>query len=344
MNNHRALLGIDLYKLVQGSGEREVEEISDICEWSTETGIDFQKIDDAINYQYYENEENRAKWNAGVKRIATISELNLNDLAQNPDIKYIRMSDPDNPSARTDLYTREKYEQIVEAANKMVEGIPMAISGDANSELETFSQIFSRVSKIKYNNYAVSKRGKKDEDLQVTCRSMEDAILKGECVCSGHATALKNLLSLRNIKAVEISGIPEKKGKAGHAWNQVQIGGVWLNCDPTNTREYGRSDGKFAYKALETDEQFKDWSKYTKGRSPEEKKCDVPIEEIVNLKKSPIKAYIKSWASKLNLGHIKDASREISAMEQERILPVQEQCSQITSAPKSEQQPEDMEM
>ena len=108
MNNHRALLGIDLYKLVQGSGEREVEEISDICEWSTETGIDFQKIDDAINYQYYENEENRAKWNAGVKRIATISELNLNDLAQNPDIKYIRMSDPDNPSARTDLYTREK--------------------------------------------------------------------------------------------------------------------------------------------------------------------------------------------------------------------------------------------
>ena len=343
-NNHRDLFYIDLYNLAQGSANHDTEEISDICEWGVENGIELRKIDDMVNAAAYRNEQNRTNWNAGVKRVSTISELNLNDLAQNPDIKYIRMTDPDNPSARNDLYTREKYEQIIEAAEKILDGIPMATPGDAKSELEVFSQVFSRVSKIRYNNYAVSKRGEKDEDLQVTCRSMEDAFLKGECVCSGYATALKNLLSLRNIKAVEIGGAPEKEGKAGHSWNQVQIGGVWLNCDPTNTREYGRFNGKFAYKALKTDKQFKEWSKYTKGRSKEEKECTVPIEEVINKKQNPIKAYVKSWASKLSLRHVNDASREVSAMEQEKILIAQEQSVQMAAVQKSEQQIEDMDM
>lgn len=54
------------------------------------------------------------------------------------------------------------------------------------------------------------------------------ALVKGDAVCQGYALAYKYLLTRAGIPSVIISS-----SKMNHAWNGVQIDGVWYQADPT---------------------------------------------------------------------------------------------------------------
>ncbi|MBQ8299061.1 MAG: hypothetical protein IJX99_04215 [Clostridia bacterium] len=337
-NNHGELSYVNLSDLAQGAAIQGMEEISDICEWGVENGIELRKLDDMVNAEYYKNEGNRANWNAGVKRIATVSELDQPTLEQNPDIKYVRMQDAQNPNSRKDMYTRERYGQIRGAIDKVVEGIPVAEDGNPKSQVEAFSKVYSRLSNIKYDNYAISKKGEMDPELQMRCRNLEGGLLDGKCICAGYSEILKNALSCVNIESITVGGNQKGEGKAGHAWNQVRIGDNWLNCDLTNDRDCGKFfNGKFAHKALKSDKQFKGYDRYSENRPAEEHRCDVPLTEIPGATNPSFSSYVKSWASNIKMNQIQEASREVAAIEQAPMITAQEQNMQIAAQQATQQ-------
>ena len=66
-----------------------------------------------------------------------------------------------------------------------------------------------------------------------------DALVEGECLCSGYADAMYYLCSICGVECLEIQGWsdgpagPGSEEGDGHAWNCVRIYGTWYVCDPT---------------------------------------------------------------------------------------------------------------
>ena len=98
---------------------------------------------------------------------------------------------------------------------------------------------------MKYDDYAISQEGRKDDKLQTTCRNLYGGLVQGKCVCAGYADILRNTLDCCGIKAkfaggnIDIDGGAQYdiKDPAGHAWNMVTLDGKNYWTDLTWDRE-----------------------------------------------------------------------------------------------------------
>lgn len=75
--------------------------------------------------------------------------------------------------------------------------------------------------------------------------SLEGAIIDNVAVCDGISDAFKLLCLIEGIPTIKVSGVGvQNNGSENHAWNKVQIDGVWYVVDAT----WGRSSGYVSHK------------------------------------------------------------------------------------------------
>ena len=92
-------------------------------------------------------------------------------------------------------------------------------------------------------------------------------------MCEGYSKILQQALKCVGIDCKIVHG---RAGKEPHAWNQVNIDGVWYNCDLTSDVENIKRDEQLSY-CLEDDETFKDYN--IDDNSPKEV-CDKHYNKI----------------------------------------------------------------
>lgn len=220
--------------------------------------------------------EELEKWESQIITVKNISELPIEALNSNPEISMIRVGRIEN--VRYDFYTKEEYIEIKNKMDKILDGINQPIIGDKDSELECFLEISKRLAMhMSYNKFAVQQEGKKDSELQRTCRDLYGGLLDGECVCAGYAEILRNALACRGIEANYIRGL-DSETREGHAWNQVKIGGQWYNVDLTWARDEIVRTGEVSPEILQSDQEFENHKKYSVSRTKEEL-CEVSMKK-----------------------------------------------------------------
>lgn len=201
-----------------------------------------------------------------------------------PDEIMIRVAGEGTSTNQRLLYSKTKYVEILQKIDEMFGDVETAKVGDKDSELETFLEVYKRMSAVAYDYYAVSAEGKNNGRLGATCRNLEGGILEGKCVCAGYAEILRNVLAQKGVEAKYISGMQEGAGP-GHAWNQVKIGGAWFNVDITwdrnELRERLQRGEVIGIEYLRTDEQFRDHTVFSISRTEGEEKCTIPIESVL---------------------------------------------------------------
>ncbi len=250
------------------------------------------------------NPELIKKWSEECLEIKDLSELTLEQLEQNENIKYIILNS--GGSLKLEGYTRKQYIEVRKAANRVIDEVKKPKKDDFKSELEAFKIIFKRLSHIQYDEYAVTDEGSRDESLSVRCRNLYNGLVEGKCVCVGYSQILKECLNLVGIESKVVYGNREGEDIIGHQWNQVKIGGVWFNCDLTNYNFLGiENNGKDAHLALKSSEEFKSCEKYSVDRSRGEEKCDVKIQEMI------LRSYMENVAHLFGINEIKETFKRL---------------------------------
>lgn len=314
-SNHSKIHVAGIDTILEGSSYDGVEPIPSPIEFLKEIGLNVRKIDNIIEYGNTAlTPEEKDGWNKGVRIIRNVSGLGIEELDNDSSIKVIKILDEDNHSMPSEIYDAGTYAKILKVLNKITKGIEPAKEGDIESQVNAFSKVFSRLSRIEYDYYAISEEGEKDKELQIATRNLEGGLLNGKCVCLGYSRILKNALSLVNIDSLVISGSHEDIMHEGHAWNQVKIGENWFNCDLTNSREHGMFwGGKHAYRALKSDKEFAQNDVYSFHRSKEEHACPNSIDETIG--KKTFGSYVRKWAERLGISKINETTRAIQALE-----------------------------
>lgn len=191
--------------------------------------------------------------------IASTGQLDTESLMSHPDIEVIQIIDSENRERKWDNqeepYTREEYLEIRKKIDEIVKQVEVPEENEKDREKKIFAQLYRLLGeKIEYNYYAITEEGKKDEKLQITCRNLYDALVKGKTVCAGYSDTVKNVSSEFGIKVKNI--IRGRKDRAefarywgydendfqiidyeedgpGHAWNLPQLDGENYLCDLT---------------------------------------------------------------------------------------------------------------
>lgn len=129
-------------------------------------------------------------------------------LESHPDILEIEIRDEENDKFAQPFYsyTREDFLQIRRKIDEIKQQIEIPNDFDNDREKKIFMQVYQILGQmIEYNYYAISDEGKKDYELETTCRNLKDGLLKGKAVCAGYANILKNVLGEFGIKSMYIS-------------------------------------------------------------------------------------------------------------------------------------------
>lgn len=232
------------------------------------------------------SETEKQDWNGKITTIPDISKLSLEELEKLPEHAMIRVLQSGEEPSYRDLYTKEKYAEILKNIEQKFGDIKPAIQGDKESEMRTFLEVYNRMGRIPYDDYAVSDEGKKEQLLQITTRNLQGGLqpLEGRCVCGGYAEILRNVLAQKGIEAKEIIGHDSEDG-GSHAWNQVKIGGQWFNTDLTWNRdeieEMDRRGERIGPEVLKTDEEFVDHQRYKQNRTISEEKCNIGVRKLM---------------------------------------------------------------
>lgn len=124
------------------------------------------------------------------------------------------------------LINLEEYEKITKTLLEWGK-----IAKNEESEIKRFLRAYYIVGKNIM--YAFNEDGESDRSYK--SHSLIGAIMDRKATCEGYAETLSQLLNLLKIKNKCVTGVNkfDKKDKR-HIWNQVQINGVWYNCDITN--------------------------------------------------------------------------------------------------------------
>jgi len=190
--------------------------------------------------------------NAQMIRVSNLSEINLNELMNNNQCKYIQIADSDRDVnsaylGMEEIYTKEQMIKIIEKAEELLKDIPYSNGGDLIEDTIILKKIYEKyANSSEYDKDAIKDEMEDDWRRQVKCRNFEGGILEGLAVCSGDAFCLKNLLAMRGIKAYATLGDNKDISKDGHAWNTIRLGENYYKFDGTaertNTRENGILD------------------------------------------------------------------------------------------------------
>lgn len=125
------------------------------------------------------SDKDKEEWNRHIINIKDISELNIDELNNNPDITMVRVAGEHVTIPEDALYPKEKYIAIMEQINLLTGDIEPAVKGDKESELRAFREVYKRLAdNIAYDAFAISKEGQENEVLKTSCRNLEGGILR----------------------------------------------------------------------------------------------------------------------------------------------------------------------
>ena len=214
------------------------------------------------SYEKYKN--NLTNYNNLYISIGNVNDLDLSrfeSIKNDSRIKgiYIKCGYDKNENAQ--YYSKEEYENIRKSIDNIIQIIKLPEADDLNRDKLIFAQIYKILGKnIRYDHYAISEEGKKEDGLSSNCRNLKNGLLgvvrngKKELltVCAGYATILQNLCACFNIKCDYISSSSkeiEKPGEfiisgprkyengtydpMGHGYNAVYLDGKAYLCDLT---------------------------------------------------------------------------------------------------------------
>lgn len=173
--------------------------------------------------------------------INNVSELTCDDIINNPNIMTVKIEeDRTSTMPQTNPYSREEYLQIRTQVDKILQEIPQS-----QNKKQRFMDIYKYLAEhIEYDYYAISEEGKKDKNLEITCRNLYGGLIYGKCVCAGYADILRNLCACAEIEAKFIGAGPTtdagyhfKLEDNSHAWNCVKLDNEWSYADLTWDRD-----------------------------------------------------------------------------------------------------------
>ena len=196
--------------------------------------------------------------------IGNVSDLDLNKLESiknDSHIKGIHIRCGYDKNKDAQYYSIEEYESIRKVIDHIIGMVKLPKEDDPNRDKIIFAQIYKILGKnIRYDHYAISDEGIKEEGLSCNCRNLKNGLLgvnrngKKELltVCAGYATILQNLCACFNIrcdyissssKEIETPGTyvvsgPRKyengtSDPMGHGYNAVYLDGKAYLCDLT---------------------------------------------------------------------------------------------------------------
>ena len=196
--------------------------------------------------------------------IGNVNDLDLSKLEMikhDGHIKGIHIKCGYDKDKNAQYYSIEEYENIRRVIDNIIRMIKLPKADDPNRDKLIFAQIYKTLGKnIRYDHYAVSDEGKKDERLSCNCRNLKNGLLGVNrnnkkdllTVCAGYATILQNVCACFGIKCdyisssskeVEEPGVTVLYGlrkyengtsdPMGHGYNAVYLDGKSYLCDLT---------------------------------------------------------------------------------------------------------------
>lgn len=227
--------------------------------------------------------------------IDNISQLSIEELERRKDeINIIIIKDEKGGAAS---YTRQEYIEIRKKIDEILDGVPKVEEGNIESEIEAFTEIYKRLSRMMtYDKEAVKDDNRYNLMLARRARDLVGGLLNGTCVCLGYARILHEVLACAGIESSIITGM-KADGTVGHAWNQVKIGGVSFNVDLTNDRNkvIERGDDLDINEILRTDIEFMNILKmYPSDITGPIKDSLIPISFLRTVPKKAIEEIIKA--------------------------------------------------
>lgn len=307
-----------------------IPSINDFDTLGSDLGFSDEEIDWVYSSRSFSraNAEDLDRWKKGVKIISSVKDLDVSAIEDDPSIKIVRLIDERGSAS----YSRDNYISIRKGLDSIVAGIEKPPKGDVKAELKAFSKVFSRLSNTSYDRYAVTDEGKKDNILQNKCRDLS-CIYRQKGVCLGMSRVLNEALKLCDINSRIISGLETNENGDGHAWNQIEIGGHYFNCDLTNYKEYGKQE-KNASKALMTDTEFKELGDAFPQKSANKVQCDVSLRDVVqNQRKNHFYDYVKTWASKISASNIMSSAKKIESLNRGQVHEINGQTNENYNNP-----------
>ena len=159
--------------------------------------------------------------NSGSKVIYlnNISEFREDCLNEN-DIVIIKSQDRINYN---DYYTVKMIREIFKVINNIINDVNLQ-----DAEINRFIEIYVKLAKyLSYDKEAYNKKEYTEYVLEkaTTSRNLI-GLLTGNCICTGYADILFNVLSCVNIESKILTSID-------HSFNKVKINNKWYYCDLT---------------------------------------------------------------------------------------------------------------
>lgn len=150
---------------------------------------------------------------------------------------------------------KDRYDQTVKKLNEIIKNLNL----DGKSDYEKFKAItYWIVSNVKYDNYYALKDNSSMTPGTKYPHDMTGAVLDGYAVCDGYAGLFYYMANAVGLSALYEDGIANDN-RDGHAWNLVQIDGIYYYADPTNA--YFKEDGEPGSEVLHGPKYF--FSLYT---------------------------------------------------------------------------------
>ena len=173
-------------------------------------------------------------------------------------------------------YTKKEVIRITDKIQLLLKGIKKPEKGNELQELDTLLRICERISYIRYNFFIVNDIGKKDRVQNVESRDLM-GLITGKSVCAGYSEIICELCSQMGIECRIISA-----SEGAHVWNQVKIGGKWLNLDYTWFRSRIAKENVATPDILKVEKDFlRNHPTKKFKRDNEEEKTEVFIDEKV---------------------------------------------------------------
>ena len=135
------------------------------------------------------------------------------------------------------------FDSTAEEVYNKAKGILRNYVDDYMTDFEKLKAIYDYIATyVTYDDYLISYVSTNRSDYQSF--TSYGALIKGVAVCDGIASAFKLLCNIEGIECIEVSGTASD---GGHAWNKVNVGGVWFGVDATWSRTNLSGKGIFAW-------------------------------------------------------------------------------------------------
>jgi len=229
---------------------------------------------------------------------------------------------------------------IKEKIQEYIKNIPEVSDDDPDKEKKIFTYIYEKMAyNITYDDYAADCVGltgyERDmtEEMVNRASGLYGGLIDNKAICAGYSEILRNILSEVGINAEYRSGHGEK---GGHAWNQVQLDGIWYNCDITNDADFILEGLKVPH-FLKSNMNFTRYEKYPIVKEEKVRECNVDIsdeqQEILieeqrtrileeerdkNIEKEPKKGFISRIVSFFEKSNLK--LKEMKGIEMNRAV------------------------